>query len=95
MEIPKSLTTVTNLSKTIALILFITLPFIGFLLGMTYQKGVTRKDSNQINVIKVSPTKAVTTDKFCGGIGGIQCQEGYSCKLDGSYPDASGVCKEE
>jgi len=30
--------------------------------------------------------------KFCGGIAGISCPEGYACKLDGNYPDAGGVC---
>jgi len=33
-----------------------------------------------------------TNDSFCGGIAGIICPEGYKCKYDGSYPDASGVC---
>ena len=33
-----------------------------------------------------------TEDEFCGGIAGIPCSEGYTCKLDGSYPDAGGVC---
>jgi hypothetical protein len=30
--------------------------------------------------------------KFCGGIAGIACPEGYTCKLDGNYPDAGGKC---
>lgn len=34
--------------------------------------------------------------KFCGGIAANlpenQCPEGFSCKLDGKYPDAGGVC---
>lgn len=34
--------------------------------------------------------------KFCGGIAGNlsenQCPVGYTCKLDGKYPDASGKC---
>lgn len=29
---------------------------------------------------------------FCGGIQGKACPEGFSCKLDGDYPDASGNC---
>ena len=29
---------------------------------------------------------------FCGGFAGILCPEGYSCKLEGSYPDAGGKC---
>lgn len=30
--------------------------------------------------------------EFCGGIAGILCPDGYSCKYDGDYPDAGGVC---
>ncbi len=37
-KLPKSLTTVTRVSKTIALIMFIALPFIGFYVGMRYQQ---------------------------------------------------------
>jgi hypothetical protein len=38
MKLPKFLTTVTPLSKTLAAILFITFPVLGFLLGIEYQK---------------------------------------------------------
>lgn len=41
MPLPKSLTTVTRISKLLALAMFITLPFAGFLIGINYQKGVT------------------------------------------------------
>lgn len=41
-------------------------------------------------------TKAGTTNSeensFCGGFAGITCPEGYTCKLDGNYPDAGGKC---
>ncbi|QQG44644.1 MAG: hypothetical protein HYW86_01900 [Candidatus Roizmanbacteria bacterium] len=30
--------------------------------------------------------------KFCGGIAGILCPDGYECKYDGNYPDAGGKC---
>jgi hypothetical protein len=30
--------------------------------------------------------------EFCGGIAGIQCADGLTCMLDGSYPDAGGEC---
>jgi hypothetical protein len=40
MKLHKSLTTVTPFSKAIALILFITLPFLGFILGMQYQATI-------------------------------------------------------
>lgn len=37
--------------------------------------------------------------KFCGGIAANlpenQCPDGFYCKLDGNYPDASGVCIKE
>ncbi len=29
---------------------------------------------------------------ICGGIANIQCPAGYTCRLDGNYPDAGGVC---
>jgi hypothetical protein len=29
---------------------------------------------------------------FCGGIAGVACPEGSSCKLDGGYPDSGGKC---
>lgn len=29
---------------------------------------------------------------FCGGIAGITCPKGYTCKLDGNYPDSGGKC---
>lgn len=29
---------------------------------------------------------------FCGGIAGTLCPSGYTCTLEGNYPDASGVC---
>ncbi|MFH1565859.1 MAG: hypothetical protein ABIB98_01515 [bacterium] len=41
MELPKSLTTVTTLSKILAGILFVLLPFIGFYLGMKYQTSTS------------------------------------------------------
>ncbi len=30
--------------------------------------------------------------EMCGGIAGISCCPGLTCKYDGTYPDASGVC---
>jgi hypothetical protein len=30
--------------------------------------------------------------QFCGGIAGVTCPQGYTCKLDGGYPDAGGKC---
>lgn len=40
--------------------------------------------------------KSNVEGKFCGGIAANlpenQCPDGFYCKLDGKYPDASGVC---
>ncbi len=33
-----------------------------------------------------------TTGQFCGGIAAVKCPTGYTCKLDGNYPDAGGTC---
>ena len=41
MKTSKAFTTVTPLSKLIAFILFIGLPFLGFYLGIEFQKGIT------------------------------------------------------
>lgn len=32
-------------------------------------------------------------DVMCGGIAAFSCPNGYECKLDGDYPDATGKCK--
>lgn len=45
-----------------------------------------------VHTLKVFEPIATTTNNFCGGIAAIQCPSGYSCKLDGSYPDAGGTC---
>lgn len=50
-----SLTTVTPLSKAIAFLLFIIMPFIGFYLGMEYQKTM---DSVTSIPVSISQTQA-------------------------------------
>jgi hypothetical protein len=54
MRLPNSLTKVTKLSKIIALVLFVALPFIGFALGMKYQQLLDVK--NEYQIIKSEPT---------------------------------------
>jgi hypothetical protein len=34
----------------------------------------------------------IKDDMFCGGFAGITCPAGYTCELDGTYPDAGGTC---
>lgn len=50
MPLPKVFTTVTPLSKTIALILFVTLPIVAFIFGMSYQKMINE------NGLTITPT---------------------------------------
>ncbi len=40
MNLPKELTTVTRVSKAVALLMFILLPIVAFLFGMKYQKSL-------------------------------------------------------
>lgn len=63
MPLPKELTTVTRTSKIIAVMVFITVPFIGFLLGMKYEKEKyqnTQMQDTLYNSPRISPTKHLT-----------------------------------
>ena len=57
MKLPKSLTTVTPLSKLLAMILFILFHLMGFLLGMEYQKVL---DEPKINAKEVAAIPKIT-----------------------------------
>ncbi|MCL5411724.1 MAG: hypothetical protein M1150_03215 [Patescibacteria group bacterium] len=57
MELPKELTTVTNTSKILAGIVFITLPFIAFFAGTYYQASITPKSTDNTSV----PTSKTST----------------------------------
>jgi hypothetical protein len=59
MILPKSFTTITPFSKTLAAILFITFPFVGFLAGMEYQKNIYTQIPNQT---APSPTPGYACD---------------------------------
>jgi putative hemolysin len=50
MKLPKWATTVTTFSKTLALIIFITFPILGFWLGMEYQylKNIKEEDKTSL-----------------------------------------------
>lgn len=60
MKLPESWTTVTLLSKILAIILFVSLPFIGFYFGVKYQKNIYIE--NNVSEIKVNneETKNIT-----------------------------------
>ncbi|MBI2028117.1 MAG: hypothetical protein HYT07_00775 [Candidatus Levybacteria bacterium] len=47
MSLPQSLTTPTRFSKYLAILVFVTLPFIGFLLGVRYQEVFMQSEKMQ------------------------------------------------
>jgi len=49
MKLPPSLTTVTPLSKFLALSLFILFPLVGFYAGMEYQKAIRLIEQQTMN----------------------------------------------
>ncbi|MFH1916163.1 MAG: Ig-like domain-containing protein [Nanoarchaeota archaeon] len=38
------------------------------------------------------PIECSTSGAYCAGISNRQCCGGYTCKMDGNYPDAGGIC---
>src|SRR3989338_7601731 len=52
------------------------------------------KDDAKANVRAVKDQLPANTLR-CGGIAGAVCPEGLLCKLEGSFPDAMGVCVKE
>ena len=71
MQLPKSFTKITPLSKTLALILLITLPILGFYFGMYYKQtdsypkeDISNKSQKNITDNKVAPeNEYLTNDK--------------------------------
>lgn len=62
MKLPKELTTVTKLSKILATILFVSLPFVGFLIGTKYQQTI----SSQSELAKLEMTSYPTPTPSSG-----------------------------
>jgi len=80
MKLPKEITTVTPLSKAVALIMFISLPIIAFFFGMRYQTMLLEQNISLIPTpISVSPTAKPETAPIV-------------CTMDAKIcPDGSGV----
>lgn len=106
VKLPRSFSTVTPLSKALAAILFISFPFVGFYLGIEYQKKITTQ-SNLLSPFKapaISPSPIILPSnqpnitpsevkrQFCGGPEKVSCPSGYVCKSDKDYPDPEGTC---
>ena len=96
MKLPKSFTTVTTLSKILAMVLFIALPFIGLLIGMGYQNKIDKiKCANEVykinqTVTLVTPTISMSnpspTTPQCIKEGGEICRNPLIC------PDNNQKC---
>lgn len=96
---------VTPFCKRLTLILFIALPFLGFLLGIRYQgmidnitqvekdMAVSTNTDISISTPTPSPDSQQTQSKTCGGLAGGTCAKGYTCVYPSPiYPDAVGTC---
>lgn len=94
MLLPKWATTVTTFSKILALIIFITFPIIGFVLGMKYQTmlnsySIIIKPTN-IPTKKIVPTNVSTSTKEK-----LLCNKEENCCVkneDCKYIWVTGAC---
>lgn len=95
MNLPKELTTVTPLSKAVALLFFVTLPILFFVFGMNYQKALENNQISPIQSVKILPTlttqPSIGVKTECSNARGLKCPEGYACDTK-QFPDGSGVC---
>ena len=84
MTLPKWATTVTPLSRTIALALFILLPIVSFYFGMQYQKKVVQINQNvsvpiltPIITAELQPTPTSSPSEKCQT--DSDCDQGMTC----------------
>lgn len=55
--------------------------------------GTKLVDIPQLLKSRADFTQTAPKTYYCGGISGDSCPAGYSCLLEGKYPDAPGVCQ--
>jgi len=61
--------------------------------GKNYEIQADNFDEKLLNqILSTFKFTEPVAGQFCGGIAGIACSSGYSCNLDGNYPDAGGTC---
>jgi len=82
MSFPKSLTTVTPLSRMIALFFFIALPICTFFFGMTYQRMLDGKESVIKPPFGTHKEKACTSDAMMCFDGTWVGRSGPNCDFD-------------
>lgn len=86
MKIPKYWTTVTTFSKTIALILFIALPFIGFWFGLSYQQ-ILDLNRNYSYGLPVKPSNSVTSSTTLDQTSGWYIYTNNTYGIQFKYPE--------
>lgn len=64
---------------------------IGLYFELVEKNGISELDQI-ISTFHFINSNSSVPEKFCGGIAGIPCPSGYTCKLEGNYPDAGGKC---
>lgn len=58
-----------------------------------FDRTTTSTSNKKISVYMYSkPLLKAKENEFCGGIAAIQCEEGFTCKMSGDFPDAGGTC---
>ena len=91
MKLPKELTTVTPFSKYLALVIFISFPIYGFLLGAYFQSLADMNAQNQyiINYIIPQPTITPVPTQIHNGF--ISCKTNQDCPTDYSCTQAGPI----
>lgn len=71
-------------------------PGVSYLYSATEETQALAIFDQILSTLKFINIDNTVEGRFCGGIAANlsenQCPEGYECKLDGNYPDASGKC---
>jgi len=89
MKLPESFTTVTPLSKTLALILFIILPFISFFLGNKYANLTNICSTSQPAKVVSLPSTVPTSPPYANWENFENEEYGISFKYPQSFGEAS------
>lgn len=91
MPLPKSWTTVTPLSKSIAFILFFLLPFIGFSAGMRYQQKLDQAVPTSLpQRPSPSPTIAIYSSPI-PSVSAVMCPQDAKDCGDGKWVGRTGL----
>ncbi|MBI3980952.1 hypothetical protein HY345_03050 [Candidatus Microgenomates bacterium] len=88
MNLPKELTTVTPLSKILAIIFFITFPLMGFYLGLSYQKNI---EQAQVTNNSVQNEKSINLQQAGNADNQVALVGGDHSLIELKFPDDSGI----